>query len=280
MALTSIIALHPGALRGIEGAVIRPVKETVRIAAVADIHVKKNSAGLLQPLFAHASENADVLVLAGDLTDYGTAEEAHILAADLKAARIPVIAVLGNHDFESGTEQVVNQILTDAGVTMLDGDSIELFGVGFAGAKGFAGGFGRRQLGAWGEKMIKDFVHEAINEALKLEAALARLRTPQKVAIVHYSPIQATVEPEPPEILPFLGSSRLEEPIDRYRVNTVIHGHAHRGSLEGMTKGGAMVYNVAMPLLAVNFPDQPAVRIIEVPVAEGALMGHPATHHG
>jgi Icc-related predicted phosphoesterase len=246
------------------------MKDTVRIAAVADIHVKKNSAGLLQPIFAHASANADILVLAGDLTDYGTAEEAHILAADLKAVRIPVIAVLGNHDFESGTEDIVVQILTDAGVTMLDGDSVEVLGIGFAGAKGFAGGFGRRQLGAWGEKMIKDFVHEAINEALKLEAALARLRTPQKIAVVHYSPIQATVEPEPPEILPFLGSSRLEEPIDRYRVNTVIHGHAHRGSLEGRTKGGAQVLNVAMPLLAASFPGQTPVRIIEVPVGDVA----------
>ena len=246
------------------------MKEKVRIAAVADIHVKKNSAGVLQPVLMHASENADILVLAGDLTDYGTAEEAHILAAELKTVRIPVIAVLGNHDFESGTEADVVRILADAGVHMLDGDSVELLGIGFAGAKGFGGGFGRRQLGAWGEKMIKDFVHEAINESLKLEAALARLRTPQKIAVVHYSPIQATVEPEPPEIMPFMGSSRLEEPIDRYRVNMVIHGHAHRGSLEGMTKGGAQVVNVAMPLLAASFPGRPPVRIFEVPVGEHA----------
>jgi Icc-related predicted phosphoesterase len=246
------------------------MRDIVRIAAVADIHVKKTSQGMLQPLFTYANEHADVLVLAGDLTDYGTAEETHILVQDLKVARIPVVAVLGNHDFESGTEADVVSILTDAGVTVLDGGSVEIHGIGFAGVKGFGGGFGRRQLGAWGEKMIKDFVHEAIEESLKLEAALARLRTPQKIAVVHYSPIQATVEPEPPEIMPFLGSSRLEDPIDRYRVNTVIHGHAHRGSLEGRTKGGAVVYNVAMPLLVANFPDKPPLRIVEVPVSEEA----------
>ncbi len=242
------------------------MKKLVRIAAVADLHVKKTSQGTLQPLFTHANENADILVLAGDLTDYGTAEEAHILAAELKVVRIPVIAVLGNHEFESGTEADVTSILTDAGITILDGDSTEVHGIGFAGAKGFGGGFGRRQLGAWGEKIIKGFVHEAIEEALKLESGLARLRTPQKIAIVHYSPIQATVEPEPPEIFPFLGSSRLEEPIDRYRVGIVFHGHAHRGSLEGRTKGGAVVYNVAMPLLIASFPDLPPLRILEVPV--------------
>src|SRR5437868_6180092 len=112
-------------------------------------------------------------------------------------------------------------------------DMHEVHGVGFAGVKGFGGGFGRRQLGAWGEEIIKKFVHETIQEALKLEAALVRLRTPQKIAVLHYAPIHATVDGEPPEIYPFLGSTRLEEPLDRYRVNAVFHGPAHRGSLEG-----------------------------------------------
>lgn len=245
-------------------------KDTVRIAAVADIHVKKTSAGALQPLFKHANDEADILVLAGDLTDYGTEEEARILAKELSVVRIPVVGVLGNHDFETGCEATVVSILTDIGVTMLDGDSVEILGIGFAGAKGFAGGFGRRQLGAWGEKIIKDFVQEAVQESLKLEAALARLRTPQKIAVVHYSPIQATVEGEPPEIMPFLGSSRLEEPIDRYRVTTVFHGHAHRGAPEGFTKAGAPVYNVAMPVLAANFAERPPVRFVDVPVAGSA----------
>jgi Icc-related predicted phosphoesterase len=247
-------------------------RKTVRIAAVADIHVKKTSAGALQPLFARATDEADVLLLCGDLTDYGTPEETKILARDITAAlRIPAIAVLGNHDYESNHEHDVAQILTDAGVVVLDGDSTELHGVGFAGVKGFAGGFGRRALGAWGEKIIKDFVHEAIDESLKLEAALARLRTPQKIAVLHYSPIQATVEGEPLEIVAFLGSSRLEEPLDRYRVTAVFHGHAHRGALQGRTKNGAPVYNVAMPLLASVFPEKPPFRVVEVPVHEDVV---------
>jgi len=246
-------------------------KESLRIAAVADLHVKKTSAGALQPLFSKATETADVLLLCGDLTDYGTVEEAKILAKEITSSlRIPVIGVLGNHDFESGKQDEIVKIMTDAGVTMLDGDSHEIHGVGFAGVKGFGGGFGRRSLGAWGEEVLKKFVHETIEEALKLESALARLRTPQKIAVLHYSPIQATVVGEPLEIVAFLGSSRLEEPIDRYRVSTVFHGHAHHGSLEGRTKGNAVVYNVAMPLLVSSFPDQLPFRVIEVPVGEPA----------
>ena len=246
-------------------------KESLRIAAVADLHVKKTSAGALQPLFSKATETADVLLLCGDLTDYGTVEEAKILAKEITSSlRIPVIGVLGNHDFESGKQDEIVKIMTDAGVTMLDGDSHEIHGVGFAGVKGFGGGFGRRSLGVWGEEVLKKFVHETIEEALKLESALARLRTPQKIAVLHYSPIQATVVGEPLEIVAFLGSSRLEEPIDRYRVSTVFHGHAHHGSLEGRTKGNAVVYNVAMPLLVSSFPDQLPFRVIEVPVGEPA----------
>ncbi|MEA2568464.1 MAG: hypothetical protein QOI24_465 [Acidobacteriota bacterium] len=247
-------------------------RDTLRIAAVADIHAKKTSQGAFQSLFSQATQSADVLLLCGDLTDYGTTDEARVLAKEITTAlRIPAIAVLGNHDFESGHADEIVKILSDAGVTMLDGDSHEINGVGFAGVKGFAGGFGRRALGAWGEEIIKKFVHETIEEALKLEQALARLRTPQKIAVLHYSPIQATVEGEPPEIIAFLGSSRLEEPLDRYRVNAVFHGHAHRGSPEGRTKGNAPVYNVAMPLLMATFPDQPPFRIIEVPAGTAAL---------
>jgi Icc-related predicted phosphoesterase len=247
-------------------------RDTLRIAAVADLHLKKSGSGSLQPLFAKATEEADVLLLCGDLTDYGTLEETKVLAKEVTSAlRIPAIGVLGNHDFESGLEKDMVSILIDAGVTMLDGDSTEIQGVGFAGVKGFAGGFGRRALGAWGEKIIKDFVHETINESLKLEAALARLRTPQKIAVLHYSPIQATVGGEPPEIVAFLGSSRLEEPLDRYRVNAVFHGHAHRGSPEGRTKSGVPVYNVAMPVLAAAFPDHPPFRVVEVPLPVEAV---------
>jgi Icc-related predicted phosphoesterase len=245
------------------------MKESLRIAAVADIHVKKTGQGSMQSLFAAASEQADVLLLCGDLTDYGLIDEAKILSKEITTSlRIPVIGILGNHDFESGKQDDVVKIMIDAGVMMLDGDSHEIEGVGFAGVKGFGGGFGRRQLGAWGEDIIKKFVHETIEEALKLEQALARLRTPQKIAVIHYAPIHATVVGEPEEIYPFLGSSRLEEPIDRYRCTAVFHGHAHRGTLEGRTKSNIPVYNVAMPLLTANFSDRAPFRVIEVPVGE------------
>jgi Icc-related predicted phosphoesterase len=244
-------------------------RDTLRIAAVADIHAKKTSQGTLQPLFAKITESADVLLICGDLTDYGQPDEAKILAKEISSSlRIPCLGVLGNHDFEAGKQEEIAKIVTDAGVLILDGGATEMQGVGFAGVKGFGGGFGRRSLGSWGEEIIKRFVHETIEEALKLESALARLRTPQKVALLHYSPIQATVQGEPPEIIAFLGSTRLEEPIDRYRVSTVFHGHAHHGSLEGRTKANAVVYNVAMPLLRLKFPDQLPFRVVEVPVRE------------
>jgi Icc-related predicted phosphoesterase len=234
---------------------------------VGDLHCTKSSQGVLQPLFSRIADSADVLLLAGDLTDYGTPDEARILARELTPLRIPTAAVLGNHDVESAKEHEVVQILSDAGVTMLDGDAVELAGVGVAGVKGFGGGFGPRALGAWGETIIKQFVHEAVNEALKLEAALARLRTASKVVLLHYSPVQQTVEGEPLEIYPFVGSSRLEDPIDRFSVSLVLHGHAHRGQLEGATKAKVPVYNVSMPLLARSFPDRPTFRVFEVPAA-------------
>src|SRR5687767_67714 len=244
-------------------------RKHLRIAAIGDIHVSKSSQGIFHPMFAQISTTADVLVLCGDFTDYGLPEEARILARELTTSvNIPVVAVLGNHDYESGHQDEIRQILSDAGVAVLDGEATEVKGVGFAGVKGFAGGFGRGALGPWGEKAIKSFVQEAVDEALKLESALARLRTQQRVAILHYAPIRATVEGEPPEILPYLGSSRLEEPINRYRVSAVFHGHAHRGAPEGRTSTGVPVYNVAMPLLARLNPDRPPFLILELPLDE------------
>jgi Icc-related predicted phosphoesterase len=238
---------------------------TVRFAAVGDIHVTKDSAGSLRGLFAQASEAADALLLCGDLTDYGTAEEAQVLIDELSVVKVPIVAVLGNHDFESGTPEVVVEALTSIGARVLDGEACEIAGVGIAGAKGFAGGFGRGSLGAWGERAIKQFVQEALNEAMKLEAALAKLRTPRRIALLHYSPIVGTLQGEPPEIFPFLGSSRLEDPLLRYPVDAVFHGHAHRGTLEGRTLNGVPVYNVARPLLQRSRPEQPAFRLFEVP---------------
>jgi Icc-related predicted phosphoesterase len=241
----------------------------VRIAAMADLHCTKTSQGALERTVTALQSAADVLLLCGDLTDYGLPEEARVLARELSGLRVPMIAVLGNHDFESGKQDEVSQILTDAGVKILDGDAMEVRGVGFAGVKGFAGGFGERMLGPWGEAGIKRFVHEAIDEALKLEAALARLRTAQRVVLLHYSPIRATVEGEPLEIFPFMGSSRLEDPIDRHPVTLVFHGHAHHGRPEGQTRSGVPVYNVAFPLLRSMNAELP-FRILEVAEASAS----------
>jgi len=242
----------------------------VRVAAIGDLHCTKTSQGSFQPLFARVAESAEVLLIAGDLTDYGLVEEARVLVKELAAVRIPIVAVLGNHDIESGQDAEICRILADAGVTVLNGDACEVHGVGIAGVKGFGGGFGKHALGPWGETIIKQFVREAVDEALKIEAALARLRTQHLIALLHYAPIAQTVEGEPLEIYPFLGSSRLEEPIGRYPVSLVVHGHAHRGQPEGMTKSGVPVYNVSMPLLARLFADKPAFRVFEVPAGEPA----------
>jgi Icc-related predicted phosphoesterase len=249
----------------------------VRVVAVGDTHCTKTSQGTLEGFFAACAERGDVLLLCGDLTDFGLPDEARILAKELSAAgKVPILAVLGNHDYESGHEEEVRKILTDAGVHVLDGDALEVRGIGFVGIKGFAGGFGRGTLQSWGEKAIKDFVQAAQDETLKLEKALARLRTAQRIALLHYSPIQMTVEGEPPEIYAFLGTSRHEEPIERFGVTAVFHGHAHRGSPEGQTRSGIPVYNVSMPLLKRLYPDRPPYRLLEV---ADASVPEPAAAH-
>lgn len=242
---------------------------TVRIAALADLHFAKNSRGSLQGMLTAVGAAADVLVICGDLTHNGRVAEAEVLALELGQVRIPVLAVLGNHDFHAGEEQQIESTLVNAGLQVLDGDAVEVHGIGFAGIKGFAGGFGRHVLEPWGETTIKGFVHETVNEALKLENALAQMTTPQRIVLLHYSPIRATVEGEPLEIYPFMGSSRLEEPINRFRVSAVFHGHAHHGCAEGRTSQGIPVYNVSVPLFRAQAPDGPHFRVIEVdPAAE------------
>jgi Icc-related predicted phosphoesterase len=237
-----------------------------RIAAMADLHCKKDLRNSFNSAFSHVGEKADVLLLCGDLTDYGLVEEAKILAEEIKPAveRVPVIAVLGNHDYESGHAPEIRETLLNAGITLLDGDSTVINGIGFAGVKGFCGGFDDRVLQAWGEEILKSFVQEAISETLKLESALAKLKTAIRIALLHYSPIATTVEGEPSAIFPFLGTSRLEDPLNRFRVFCAFHGHAHYGSPEGKTHGGIPVYNVAVPLLKRHFPHQYPFRIVEV----------------
>jgi Icc-related predicted phosphoesterase len=253
------------------------VNGSVRVAAVGDLHCTRSSSGALQTLFSRIAENADVLALCGDLTDRGLADEARILAKELQAVKIPKLAVLGNHDFESDAAGDVIEILAAAHVTVLDGTAIEIAGIGFAGAKGFAGGFGERALQAWGEHATKVFVREAVEEALKLESALARLRTPGRVVLLHYAPVVDTVDGEPREIYPFLGSSRLEEPLNRYAASVVFHGHAHRGQPEGKTSAGVPVYNVALPLLQHLYPDRSPFRVVEIPAQRSDPAPPPVT---
>jgi Icc-related predicted phosphoesterase len=217
----------------------------LKVAAIGDLHVCEGQSSPYRELFAEISREADVLALTGDLTDLGKPEEAQIIAQDLRSCAVPVVAVLGNHDFEFGCAEEVAGIIRDAGVHLLDGQSCEIGGVGFVGVKGFAGGFGNRMLGSFGEPAIKHFVAETVNEALRLENAMRRVRTGRVLVVLHYAPIAETVEGEPAEIMPFLGCSRLAETIDRFRVSAVVHGHAHHGRYEGRTPAGQKVYNVA-----------------------------------
>jgi Icc-related predicted phosphoesterase len=234
-------------------------KDIVRVAAIGDLHYGRTATpGALQPLLSQISQSADVLALCGDLTDYGLAEEARALVRECAGSlKIPTIGVLGNHDYESNQQDEIKKIVADAGIVILDGDTAEICGVGFAGVKGFAGGFGRRALGPWGEDAIKRFVREAVDEALKLESALARLRNQHVIALLHYAPIQATVEGEPCDIFPFMGCSRLEDPITRFPVTAVFHGHAHHGQPEGRTRTNVPVFNVSMSLMRERHPDRP-----------------------
>jgi Icc-related predicted phosphoesterase len=220
--------------------------ESITLAAIGDLHVTEGSVQPFRDMFAEISEKADALALCGDLTNFGRVSEAEILAEDLAACTIPVVAVLGNHDFESGHADQVSRILEQAGVTMLGEQAVVIEGVGFAGTKGFIGGFGRGELGAFGEGAIKTFVGEALEEARILENALRSLRTDRAVAVLHYAPIVETVEGEPLEIYPFLGCSRLADAVDRFdNVKAVVHGHAHRGAYSGRTPRGIPVFNCA-----------------------------------
>ncbi|MDQ3471370.1 MAG: metallophosphoesterase, partial [Pseudomonadota bacterium] len=200
------------------------------------------------------SEAADVLVLCGDLTNFGKTSEAEILAEDIRMCTIPVLGVLGNHDYECGQPEEVARILHEAGMTVLDEQAVELDGVGFAGVKGFIGGFGRGELAPFGEPEIKAFVDVANKEARKLENALRSLRTEKIFAVLHYSPVIDTLEGEPIEIYQYLGSSRLADALDRFdNIAAVVHGHAHHGAYEGRTMRGTPVYNCAQFVLNEKF---------------------------
>ncbi len=218
----------------------------LRVAAIGDLHVMEDSVAPYRELFSEVSNHADVLLLCGDLTNFGKTSEAQILAEDIRACSIPVLGVLGNHDYECGQPEEVARILHEAGMIVLGEQATEIHGVGFAGVKGFLGGFGRGELAPFGEPIIKAFVDEALNEARKLENGLRSLRTDRSVAVLHYSPTVETLEGEPTEIFQYLGSARLADAIDRFdHVKAVVHGHAHNGTYEGQTPRGIPVYNVA-----------------------------------
>ena len=235
----------------------------MRIAALADLHFSPQSYDRLREPLSRVRDEADVLVLAGDLTNYGKPEEMESLLNALVRLRVPTVAVLGNHDYESGKHEELIKMMSTEGIKILDGSSYERDGVGFAGTKGFLGGFGRGVLTAFGEPEVKAFVQASIDEAMKLERALSLLRAEKRVVIVHYAPIADTVKGEPPEISPYLGSARLAEVADRHGCQLILHGHAHHGAPEGRTTGGIPVYNVALPILMAQNPPS-AFRVFDV----------------
>jgi uncharacterized protein len=224
----------------------------MRVAGLGDLHAGRTPGQAIRELFKEISGEADVLALCGDLTNLGKAGEAEALAEELAGCRIPKVAVLGNHDYECGSPEEVMRILGEAGVHFLEDEPTAVDGVGFAGVKGFAGGFDDRMLQAFGEPAIKAFVQETMNEATKLEGSLAALTCDRLVVVLHYAPIAATVAGEPDAIAPFLGSSRLADVIDRFHVSAVLHGHAHHGSYTGKTAKGTPVYNCAATVLKDN----------------------------
>ncbi len=239
----------------------------IRIAAVADIHVKVTDKGLWADYFRQISKMADIFLIAGDLTYTGDEVEAQILSEELKNCNIPVVAVLGNHDHEKGRHKVIRHTIQNENVHILDGEFVVIENIGIAGIKGFGGGFDNHMLSLFGEEAMKSFVKEAVNEALGLDRALKRLDEEEenirKIVLMHYSPIKSTIIGEPEEVFPFLGCSRLEEPLSRHEIVAVFHGHAHKGYHEGVTHNGTKVYNVAWPILQKSGLKVPAY-ILEV----------------
>ena len=229
----------------------------MRIAATADLHFSPQGYDRIRDAMTRLRDEADLLIIAGDITNLGKPEEMESMLASFMRVRVPIVAVLGNHDYESGRQEDLAKMMVAEGVKLLDGSGYERDGIGFAGTKGFVGGFGRGVLTAFGEPEVKAFVQSAIDETLKLERALSMLRTEKRIVVTHYAPIVDTVRGEPEQIFPFLGSGRLSEIIDRHQAILAVHGHAHHGSLEGKTTGGVPVYNVALPLLMARTPPVP-----------------------
>lgn len=235
----------------------------IRLAAMADLHTQQENLGAFRKVFEEVSRKADILLLCGDLTSEGLTEEAKTLAEELRSCKVPVVGVLGNHDYERNQHEEIKKILSVEHVFILDSQPYVYQGIGFAGVKGFCGGFDKHLTHPFGEHVLKQFVYEAVNEAIKLEEALTKLETEKKIVLLHYSPIRQTVEGESLEVYPLLGTSRLLEPVENFGVSAVFHGHAHHGSPKGETPRGIPVYNVSYPLLSKIQPHQPYT-VIEI----------------
>jgi Icc-related predicted phosphoesterase len=229
----------------------------MRLAAVADIHLAAENHERDVRQFSPVNELADVLVIAGDFTNHGMPEEMRAVLGVLEHIHIPIIAVLGNHDHESGHQDELAGMLRIAGVHLLDGHCHEIDGIGFAGTKGFCGGFAPYELMPFGEQGIKTFVEIAEREAIKLDYGLAQLSTDRKVAITHYAPVRETIVGEPEAIFPFLGSSRLGRVIEQHRPALALHGHAHHGTFATHSATGIPIHNVALPILRKREEERP-----------------------
>lgn len=233
----------------------------MKIAAIGDIHVRAGDEERYHSLFARIASEADALILCGDLTDTGKTDEAHALLSELSDCVIPKFALLGNHDHERGHDDTIRDILREGGVRFIDEEAHVLGGIGFAGVKGFGGGFGKYALGAFGEDIVKTFVSETIDEAIRLGRLMEETHAERYVVALHYAPIEGTVRGEPLEIYPFLGSTRLMDTIDRFPVEAVVHGHAHRGTLAGRTAKGTPVFNVAREVLRTHQLEYFAIKL-------------------
>jgi Icc-related predicted phosphoesterase len=225
----------------------------IRVAATGDLHFGPDLAGTVRPQLEDLADRADVLLIAGDVTRVGDVEEARGLAEELTEVTVPVIAVLGNHDYHSDRQDEIRKILEDKGIQVLEGEalSLEIDGssLGVAGAKGFGGGFVGASGSDFGEPEMKSFIRHTRDVAGQLGEALSKLETEHRIALMHYAPVESTIRGERLEIYPFLGSYLLGEAVDAVGADLILHGHAHRGTERGVTAGGIPVRNVARPVI-------------------------------
>ncbi len=224
----------------------------VRIGAISDVHLVREDPAEIRAMIREVNDRADVLCVCGDMTTHGTPEQMRAFCDTLAGVDCPIVAVLGNHDFQAGAVPKLAEILRKRGIHLLDGTSVVIHGIGFVGTKGFGGGFGDHLLDPFGEPINKEYAGESINEAAKLRRALEDLDAGYVAVLLHYAPIAETLTGEPHHIYPFLGSERLLAPIEAHPVDVVFHGHAHGGSPRAQTPAGIPVFNVAYPVLRAS----------------------------